>query len=129
MPTATKTSTATVAKELVKLCREGKNMEAIDKLYSKDIVSVEPMGNEQMPAEMKGIEAIKGKNQWWAENNEVHKAEVEGPFVGDNMFAVHGTYETTFKPTGRRGTMTEMALYTVKDGKIVREQFFYHMPA
>jgi hypothetical protein len=24
--------------------------------------------------------------------------------------------------------MTEMALYTVKEGRIVQEQFFYHMP-
>jgi hypothetical protein len=34
--------------------------------------------------------------------------------------------DTTFKPTGERSAMAEMALYTVKDGKIVREQFFYH---
>lgn len=37
-------------------------------------------------------------------------------------------YETTFKPTGQRIGMREMALYTVKDGKIVREEFFYNAP-
>jgi ketosteroid isomerase-like protein len=31
-------------------------------------------------------------------------------------------------PTGQRSVLTEMALYTVKDGKIVREQFFYNVP-
>jgi hypothetical protein len=31
----------------------------------------------------------------------------------------------TFKPTGKRNSMERMALYEVKDGKIVREQFFY----
>jgi ketosteroid isomerase-like protein len=35
--------------------------------------------------------------------------------------------DATFKPTGQRQTMTEMALYTVKDGKIVEEQFFYNV--
>jgi ketosteroid isomerase-like protein len=35
----------------------------------------------------------------------------------------------TFKPTGQRMQMTEMALYTVKDGKIAQEEFFYNMPA
>ncbi len=42
-----------------------------------------------MPAEMQGINAIRGKNQWWLDNNEVHSAEVNGPFVGDRQFAVH----------------------------------------
>ena len=37
-------------------------------------------------------------------------------------------WDSTFKPTGQRGVMSEFALYTVKDGKIVREQFYYHMP-
>jgi predicted ester cyclase len=34
----------------------------------------------------------------------------------------------TNRSSGQRMQLSEMALYTVKDGKIVREQFFYHMP-
>ncbi|HEY6089145.1 MAG TPA: nuclear transport factor 2 family protein, partial [Gemmatimonadaceae bacterium] len=60
------------------------------------------------------------------DNNEVHSAAADGPFVGEGKFAVHFNYETTFKPTGKRQRMEEVALYTVKDGKIVREQFFYN---
>jgi ketosteroid isomerase-like protein len=128
MATATQTSTASVAQELVALCRDGRNLEAIDKLYSPRIVSVESVGTPELPAEMTGIDAIRGKNQWWLDNNEVHEARVNGPFVGEGQFAVQYEFETTFKPTGQRTRMTEMALYTVKDGKIVREQFFYNMP-
>jgi len=121
-------STAAIAQELVSLCRAGRNLDAVARLYSPKIVSVEPVGDETMPAEVNGIDAVRGKNEWWFSNNEVHSAEVNGPFVGEGQFAVHYTFETTFKPTGQRTQMTEMALYTVKDGKIVREQFFYHMP-
>ena len=128
MTTAAPASTATIANELVSLCRAGRNLDAISKLYSPRIVSVEPAGNENMPAEMTGIAAIRKKNEWWFENYEVHSAEVAGPFVGEDQFAVQHTFETTFKPTGRRQRMTEMALYRVKDGKIVHEQFFYYMP-
>ena len=124
--TATSTDTATVARELVKLCSEGRNGEAVERLYSPNIVSVESMGNEQMPAEMRGIDAIRGKNDWWVENNEVHSAKVTGPFIGENQFAVKFEYETTFKPTGQRQEMKEMALYEVADGKIGREEFFYN---
>jgi len=125
MTTATATTTSTVADELVALCRAGRNMDAINSFYSPDIVSVESMGNETMPRELRGIDAIRGKNQWWYDNNEVHSASVDGPFVGDDKFAVYYNYDCTFKPTGKRNNMEEMALYTVKDGKIVREQFFY----
>jgi ketosteroid isomerase-like protein len=126
MATSNTPSTAAVAAELVKLCRQGANMDAINTLYSPDIVSIEPIGNEAMPAQMTGIDKIRGKNQWWYENNEVHSAKVNGPFIGEDQFAVEYAFETTHKPTGKRAKMTEVALYTVKDGKIVTEQFFYN---
>lgn len=80
-------------------------------------MSVEPVGNEAMPAEMTGIDAIRQKNERWLENYEVNSAEVNGPFVGGDQFAVQYVFDTTFKPTGQRSVMTEMALYQVKDGK------------
>ncbi|HEU4746900.1 MAG TPA: nuclear transport factor 2 family protein [Gemmatimonadaceae bacterium] len=126
MTTATSTSTAAVAEELVALCRAGRNMDAIEAFYSPDIVSIESTGNEQMPAEMTGIDAIRQKNKWWSENNEVHSAEADGPFVGEDKFAVRYAFDVTFKPTGKRERMEEMALYTVDNGKIVREHFFYN---
>jgi ketosteroid isomerase-like protein len=128
MTTAAPAATASVANELVALCRAGRNLDAIAKLYSPKIVSIEPVGSETMPAEMTGIEAIRQKNEQWFENYEVNSAEVNGPFVGGDQFAVHYVFDTTFKPTGQRSAMSEMALYTVKDGKIAREQFFYNAP-
>ena len=128
MSTAAPASIAAVAQELVALCRDGRNLDAIAELYSPDIVSIEPVGSEEMPAEMRGRDAIRQKNEWWFENNDVHSAEVIGPFVGQDQFAVRYDFDVTSRSSGQRMQMSEMALYTVKDGKIVREQFFYHMP-
>jgi hypothetical protein len=128
MTTVAPPTISAVAQELVNLCRAGRNMDAIDKFYSPDIVSVEPLATKDLPAELRGIDAIRRKNEWWEANNEVHSWEVNGPVVGEDQFAVQHTFDTTFKPTGQRMQLTEMALYTVKDGKVVREQFFYHMP-
>ena len=89
MTTATANSTAAVAEELVSLCRAGKNLDAIDAFYSPDIVSIESMGNEAMPQTMKGLDAVRQKSEWWVANNEVHYAQVDGPFVGDDKFAVY----------------------------------------
>ncbi|HJQ10323.1 MAG TPA: nuclear transport factor 2 family protein [Gemmatimonadaceae bacterium] len=126
MTTAAPTTTTAVAEELVSLCREGRNIDAIKNFYSPEIVSVESMGNETMPREMKGLDAIMEKNRWWSENNTVNSARVEGPFVGDgDKFAVYYNFDVTSKQTGKRQEMEEMALYTVKDGKVVHEHFFY----
>ena len=122
--------TKQVGEKLVELCRQGKNLEAVDTLYSPDIVSVEAMGNEEMPAEMRGIEAVRGKNQWWLDNHEVHSAAAEGPYPNNDRFAVRYNYDVTAKAgpmAGQRMKMDEVALYTVKDGKIVREEFYYSM--
>jgi SnoaL-like protein len=128
MATAAPASTAAVAEELVSLCRAGRNLDAIAKLYSPKIVSIEPVGSETTPAEMSGIDAIRQKNEGWYEAYEVNAADVQGPFIGGQQFAVRYDFDTTSKATGERVRMTEMALYTVKDGKIVREQFFYNAP-
>lgn len=118
-------STAEVAKGLVDLCRQGKYMGAIEKYYSDKIVSVESAEFPGMPAEMKGIEAIKGKTKHFEENNEIHSAEVKGPFVGENQFAVQFKLDVTQKPSGKRMKMDEVGLYTVEGGKIVHEHFYY----
>jgi hypothetical protein len=126
MPALAPAATGAVAQELVSLCRAGRNLDAIAKLYSTKIVSIEPAGVAALPSETTGIDAIRRKNEWWFANYEIHDVEVNGPFVGEHQFAVQYDFETTFRPTGRRGRMSEMALYTVQDGKIVREQFFYN---
>ena len=120
--------TKQIGKSLVDLCNQGKNMEAVDKLYSKDIVSVEAAGGDQMPREMKGIDKVRGKSEWWYANHEVHGGKAEGPYPNEDRFAVRFHYEITPKVgpmKGKRVNMDEVGIYTVKNGKIVREEFFY----
>lgn len=122
--------TLAVGKKLVELCRQGKTHEAFETLYSPHIVSVEAGAAANMPARMEGMAAIKGKAAWWEENHEVHKAEVEGPFPNGERFIVRFKYDVTAKAgpmAGQRFTMDEAALYTVKDGKVTHEEFFYTM--
>ena len=48
-------TTKDIADRLVELCKAGKNLEALDTLFSDKIVSVEAMGNEAMPAVTEGL--------------------------------------------------------------------------
>src|SRR5262249_8369961 len=114
-----------VGKKLVALCKEGKFQDCLKALYSKDIVSIEAAAMPNMPQEMRGIEAVTQKNKWWEDNHEVHSAKVDGPFPHGDRFAVRFTFDVTNKPSKQRMTMDEIPLYNVKDGKVVREEFFY----
>lgn len=116
-----------VGERLVELCSQGENIKAVEELYSDDITSIEAQGTDEMPARMQGKDQIKGKNQWWFENFDVHRADVDGPFLGhrDDQFVVHFDYDVTNKESGDRQAMREVALYTVKDGKVVQEEFLY----
>ncbi len=53
-----------IGKELVALCQQGKNLEAIEKWYHPDVVSVEACAMPEMEQIQRGIEAIKKKNKW-----------------------------------------------------------------
>ena len=123
-------TTAEIANDLVSMCSRGQFMEVIETHYSPGIVSVEPgPGSPEMPSTMEGIDAIKGKNKWWADNHEVHSVKIDGPYVGDDQFACRMALDVTAKHMGgMRMQMTEMCLYTVEDGKIVKEEFYYYMP-
>ncbi len=117
-----------IANTLVDLCREGKFEEAQDKLYGDNIVSIEAASpSPEKPLKVEGIEAVRKKSAEWYANTDVHRVTVSGPYVGDTQFAVHFDMDVTCKMSDQRFVMAEMALYDVKDGKIVREEFFYHM--
>jgi len=123
-------TTKEIAARLIRLCRAGKNLEAVDTLMSADVVSVEAMGDATMPALMTGRDVIRGKNEWWLNHHKVHRAEVKGPFPNGDRFAV--IYNFLVTPAvgpmaGKRMRMEEVALYTVTDGKISREEFYYDM--
>jgi ketosteroid isomerase-like protein len=118
-------TTMEIGKTLVELCQQGKNFEAIDTLYADDVVSVEAGAPPGMSAETVGKAGVLAKGQWWIDNHEVHSGETTGPWPHGDQFIVGHRYDVTFKQSGQRFVMEEMALYTVADGKIVREAFFY----
>lgn len=119
--------TLEVGKSLVALCREGRFTEAIDQHYSESIVSIEGMTAPGMEKRMQGLDAIKGKTQRWIDNHEVHSMTAEGPFVaeGSNQFMVRFSMDVTKKQTGRRQQGQEVGIYTVVDGKVAHEEFYF----
>jgi ketosteroid isomerase-like protein len=114
-----------LANELVAGCREDRARANLDRLYAADAVSVEAM-DMGGGRETHGLAGIHGKHDWWEANFITHGLKVEGPFLhGDDRFAVIFDMDTENKTSGERHQEREVAIYHAKDGKIVREEFFY----
>ena len=116
--------------EAVKAANESMDVEALMRdHYAPDCVSVEAAA---MPGtdgpEAVGIDAIKAKHDWWNTSMEYVSGTIEGPHLhGDDRFALIYKSVMREKESGNEMPMEEVAIYTVKDGKITREEFFYTM--
>lgn len=119
-----------VGQKMVQMVNSGREGEAefVGSYFADDIVSIEGADSDEMPARMEGIDAIRGKHEWWYANNDVHGVVVEGPFIGnrDDQFALRFTMD--FTPAGgERRQMVELGLFTVKDDKVAQEEYLYLM--
>lgn len=116
-------TTQQVADKFVEYCRTNQSDKAHEELYHSDVESFE-MPNMPNP-HVKGIAAIRTKNKDFDASVEaMHSAEVSEPTVVGNHFSVAMRYDMTMKERGRIN-MEEIAVYEVKDSKIVTERYFY----
>ena len=119
-------SVQSVAQQFVDWCNQGRNFDVMRTLYSPDIVSVEGDGRETA-----GQQAVIDKSANWVADKSFDFQAIRGPFFSgptagtDGQFAVHFTHKVTPKATGQQITLEEVALYTVKNDLITREQFFF----
>ena len=112
-----------IADDIAAMLRAGRTDEAGEKYWAADVVSIEATPGDM--AEIRGVEGVLAKGEWWTSAHEVHAMEVEGPYLNGDQFAVRMKMDLTVKESGDRITMDEIGLYTVKDGKIAEERFFY----
>ena len=114
-----------IAADMVAMTKAG-DFHIGEKYWADDVVSIEAAASPM--ARVEGHEAVMGKSAWWYANHEVHSTTTKGPYVNGDQIAIHWTMDVTFKKSGQRMAMDEVALYTIKDSKIAEERFFYDAP-
>jgi hypothetical protein len=124
---STETATMTtqdVANRFNELAQTGQWEQIHKELFDENARSVEPDHSPGMQT-VQGMEAIKQKGKQFSDIvEEMHGGYSNPPQVAGNHFAVAMGMDVTTKGQGRM-KMDEIALYEVKNGKIVKEQFFY----
>ena len=117
-------TTQEVANRFHELAQSGQWDKIQEELFAENAASIEPPHAQGMQS-VEGIAAIKEKGKQFGEMvEEMHGGYTTAPVVGGRFFSVAMGMDCTMKGMGRQ-KMDEIALYEVKDGKIVREQFFY----
>ncbi len=109
---------------LVELAKAGRDAEAVNELYADNIESVEIISNTtEEPQVWKGIDGVREKYAWWESVATIHSVEVDGPFAGhgSDVFVVGFSMDVTVE--GERNTMREVGVFTVEEGKIVKEVY------
>src|SRR5689334_20209273 len=115
-------TTKEVADRFTELAQTGQWEQIQDELFASNAVSIEPPHSMGMQS-VEGLDAIKQKGKQFGEMlEEMHGGYTTPAVVGGNFFSVAMGMDCTFKGMGRM-KVDEIALYEVKDGKIVREQF------
>jgi hypothetical protein len=116
--------TKEVAKRLVEYCRKGDWSGAHKELYAKDASSKEPYPTENFEQEVRGLDAIKAKGKKFnALTDTIHSIKVSEPLVVGSAIAFTLEMDITMKGQDRM-SMPELCVYTLKDGKIISEEFF-----
>jgi hypothetical protein len=120
-------TTQELANRYFELFQQRQVAEIYDQLYSANIICTEPEHALAMgvPTVTKGIEAVLAKSKARQETiAEVHSFFCSEPVAGGNYFSVAMGRDMTLK-NGTRMQLAEIAVFGVKDDKIVSETFFY----
>lgn len=113
----------TVAEAFAGMLKANQHLEAAERFNAADIISMEAMPG---PMEIcRGTAELRAKGDWWYQNHEIHAFTAEGPLICGDQFLMRFHVDVTRKENGQRVAMDEFGLYTVRDGKIVEERFFY----
>jgi hypothetical protein len=115
-------NTQEVANAFTALCKAGQFDEAGQQFWADNVVSVEAMEGEG--ARVEGRKGVEAKGEWWYANHEVHSV---GRRAVRQRQPVHRALHHGRHAQGRPANlgMDEMGVYTVQDGKVTEERFFY----
>jgi hypothetical protein len=109
-----------IAHRLIELSRQKQFNMARKELYAEDAVSIE--ADNKM---ITGLTAMAEKEKNWHNSiEEIHDITFSKPLISGNFFSIAITWDLTYKGK-ERGGWNEIAIFEVKDQKVVLEKFYY----
>ncbi len=108
-----------IARDFTALLRAGQFEAAGARYWADAVTSVEP-------ADLSiGISAVHNKARARFGKGRIEDLGIDGPFVTGDQFALFLDMLITDPASGQTQPFTEIAIFTVRDGRIIDERFFY----
>lgn len=115
-----------IGRAFVQAMQDRRGLENVDEMYAENAESVEavvPPGRYVRVTS--GREAIKAKREDWLKTHDLLNLSADGPYVHPpNRFGVRFEAEVVQKDTGKLMKLREIAIYSIEEGRIVREEFY-----
>ena len=95
-----------------------------DESFADDVESIEPKDSPWLP-DARGKQAVREKAMAWVNRiTAVHSTFTTAPITSENHFVIGRKMDITVQDLGRV-QMDQLMLYEIRDGKIVKERFYY----
>jgi ketosteroid isomerase-like protein len=118
-------TTEQVAKRYYELIQMGQYEQIQKELYSPNIVSIEPENDTNLPLVVNGMEEYGRKEGvFYSHVEKMHGGYMSEPVVSTFFFSMMMGMDVTMKGKKRK-KKDQIAVFEVRDGKIVKEHFFY----
>lgn len=115
-----------IADEFTALMAAGDLQVAAQKYWAQDISIVEPINRQEHKFQtVTGYSAAQIRLENWLRGKAMEDVLVDGPFITGENFALFIDMEIIDQATGDRAPFSEIAIYTVRDGKITEERHFH----
>lgn len=115
-----------IARDYAAMMKAGETLAAAEKYWATDINCFEPTKSRLNAAAIAiGKPAALARLKRWLADNAMSDVLIDGPFITGDQFALFIDLEITRRGAGTREPFSEIATYTVRNGLIVEERFFY----
>jgi hypothetical protein len=96
-----------------------------NELYAPDAVSIEPENDTNLPLLVTGIEALRQKEGlFFSQVEAMHSSYMSEIVVSSFFFTMMTGMDVTMRGKQRKNK-EQICVFEVRNGKIVKEQFFY----
>ncbi len=96
-----------------------------NELYAPDAVSIEPENDTNLPLVVTGIEALRQKEGlFFSQVEAMHGSYMSEIVVSSFFFSMMTGMDVTMRGKQRKNK-EQICVFEVRNGKIVKEQFFY----
>lgn len=118
-------TTQEVAKRYYALIQQHQYKQIQDELYAPNAISIEPENDSNLPLVVEGIQALQQKEGlFFSQVDQMFGGKMSEPIVSNFHFSQMTEMDVKMKGKERK-SKAQIGVFEVRNGKIVKEQFFY----